>query len=64
LGNHQNPAVTVKVVDTLKPLNDAEIVVEPTVTPVASPAELIVATAVELELQVVDVVTSLVVLSE
>jgi hypothetical protein len=62
LGNHQNPAVTVKVVDTLKPLNDAEIVVEPTVTPVASPAELIVATAVELELQVVDVVTSLVVL--
>ena len=61
--NHQN-AVTVSVVEAVRPLNVAEIVVEPTVTAVASPLELIVATAVVLELQVVDVVTSLVLLSE
>jgi hypothetical protein len=63
LRNHQN-AVTVSGVETLRPLNDAEIVVEPVETAVTSPLELIVATAVELELQAVDVVTSLVVLSE
>jgi hypothetical protein len=57
----------VRVVEAVKPLNDAEIVVFELVTtvwPVAKPLELIVATAVLLEFQVVEVVTSLVVLSE
>jgi hypothetical protein len=51
-------------VEAVKPLNDAEIVVEPAEIPVASPAEVMVATAVELEFQVVEVVTSLVVPSD
>ena len=56
-------AVTVRLVDPLIVPDAAEIVVVPVATPVASPAPLIVPTAVLVELQVTELVKFWVLLS-
>jgi hypothetical protein len=55
--------VTARVALPLTPLNEAVMVEEPAATPVARPAELMVATAVLEEFQVAVAVMSFVVLS-